>query len=200
MIGWSGSTTLVSNCAGPVLLELGADQRDVRRRVEEAERGTVEGHEAAPVRHEVEQRLSCSGDLRRVGVDDQGVVVAQRRRVQVRRLLGVRQLDPASGEDRGDLLEAVGRADGSLCRPGRGQSAASPSSWADQPQMWRDRKARVARWPAGQAHLEPDRSDFSRSERVGWPSKTLGPAHQFADSRVANPSTLLKHKGVCCHD
>ena len=56
--------------AGAVLLELGADQRDVRGGVQEAERGAVEGDESAAVRHVVEQRLLLVlADLRRVGVD-----------------------------------------------------------------------------------------------------------------------------------
>src|SRR5581483_12425616 len=43
--------------AGAVLLELGADQVDVFRRIEKAVRGTVQGNEALAALHEIEQRL-----------------------------------------------------------------------------------------------------------------------------------------------
>ena len=67
--------------AGAVALELGADQVDVLRRVEEAVRGAVQRDEALAALDVVEQRLLLLGrDLRGVGVDDQAVVAGERLR------------------------------------------------------------------------------------------------------------------------
>ena len=97
--------------AGAVLLELGADQRDVLGGVQEAERGAVQRDEAAAARHVVEQRLLLVlADPGRIGVDEQRVILAERLGVQVRHLLGVGDLDPASGQHRGDLRVAIGGA------------------------------------------------------------------------------------------
>ena len=97
--------------AGAVLLELGADQRDVRGRVQEAERGAVQGDEAAAARHVVEQRLLLVlADPSRIGVDEHRVILSERLRIQVRHLLGVGHLDPASGQHGGDLRVAIGGA------------------------------------------------------------------------------------------
>ena len=42
MIGWFGSAIVVRKTPGAVALELGADERDVFRRIEEAVRGAVD--------------------------------------------------------------------------------------------------------------------------------------------------------------
>ena len=57
MIGWSASAIVVSERARAVPLELGADQLDVLRRVEEAVRGAVQRDEALAAVDVVEQRL-----------------------------------------------------------------------------------------------------------------------------------------------
>ena len=96
--------------AGAVLLKLSADQRDVLGRVQEAERGAVQGNEAAAVRHVVEQRfLLVLGDSGCVGVNEKGVVSAELRRIQVRHVLRVLDLDPPSGQHRRDLRIAISR-------------------------------------------------------------------------------------------
>ena len=61
MIGCLASTILVSNVAGAVALELGTDQGDVFRRVEEAIRRTVQRHEAAALLDVSSRAFSCSG-------------------------------------------------------------------------------------------------------------------------------------------
>ena len=85
-----GLDDLRGELAGAVLLELRADQRDVGRRVLEAERRGVDRQERLAARDEVEQRLLL---VRRdggvIGVDHQRVVLRQLRRVQVGRILGV---------------------------------------------------------------------------------------------------------------
>ena len=102
--------------AGAVLLELGADQRDVLGRVQEAERGAVEGDESAAVRHVVEQRLLLVlADLRRVGVDRPA-----RRTCRASRRSGPTSSRctstsiATSREDRGELGVAIGGAMGAL--------------------------------------------------------------------------------------
>ena len=57
MIGWSGVGDGGAEGAGAVPLELGADEVDVLRRVEEAVAGAVERDEALAALDEVEQGL-----------------------------------------------------------------------------------------------------------------------------------------------
>ena len=78
MIGWSGSTTLVSNSPVPWLLNWAPTSATYSGELQEAVRGAVERHEPAAAGDVVEQRLLLLGrDLVDVGVDDQGVVLGQ---------------------------------------------------------------------------------------------------------------------------
>ena len=78
MIGWSGSAMMVRKVPVLWLLELGADQVDVLRRIEEAVRRAVQRDEALAAGDVVEQGLFLLGrDLVDVGVDDQAVVGSQ---------------------------------------------------------------------------------------------------------------------------
>ena len=98
--------------AGAVALELGADEGDVRRRVEEAVRGAVERDEAAAAGDVVEQGLL----LRRARSrrcwrrSSRASYLARVSRVEVGDVLGVGDVDPPAGQDRGELRGAVGRA------------------------------------------------------------------------------------------
>ena len=86
----------------PWLLELGADQVDVLRRVEEAVRGAVQRDEALAARDVIEQRLLLlradlgRGWRRSAGRRTRPSVFG----VQVVELVGVGQLDAALGEHR----------------------------------------------------------------------------------------------------
>ena len=147
--------------AGAVLLELGADQRNVRGRVQEAERGAVQRNEAAAVCHVVEQRLLL------VLADPRS---CWRRSSSASYLLSVSgfrsdifsvyvDLDPASGEYRGELGIAIG---GSM-RPLVSQE--------EDGERLRLRRGRIGRMgdetgnleetegQSGQAALEPHRAD-----------------------------------------
>ena len=97
--------------AGAVAAELGADEGDVLRRVEEAVAGAVQRDEALTTLDEVEQCLlllrSDPGDVRE---DHERVVAGEGLLVQVGGPVGVGQLDAAFGEHRLELLEPLRRA------------------------------------------------------------------------------------------
>ena len=169
--------------AGAVLLELGADQRDVLGRVQEAERGAVQRDEAAAARDVVEQRLLLVlADLRRVGVDEQRVVLAERLGVQVRHLLGVGHLDPASGQDRGDLRVAIGGAvmplvaeeedrerprDGRIGRVGGSGEARGRAQTARRARSSCADSSRCGRSRSRQCSVEPNRLAYVEHARIG---------------------------------
>jgi hypothetical protein len=90
----------------PVPLELGADQGDVLRRIQEAIRGAVDRDESAPPFDVVEQRpFLLRRNLGRIGVDHQTGILAERLLVEVAHPLGVGQIDAPFFEDGGNLLE-----------------------------------------------------------------------------------------------
>src|SRR5262249_19036483 len=96
--------------ARAVLLELGADQVDVFRRVEEAVRGAVQRDEALAALDEVEQRLLLfRGNLGGVGVDHQPVVAGEQLWIEGVHLVGVGELDAALFQHRLQLAEALRR-------------------------------------------------------------------------------------------
>ncbi len=98
--------------AGPVPLELGPDQLDVGRRVQEAEGGAVDRHEAAAPGDIIKEGLLLLRvDGLDVREDDQGVIRAERLRVEgVGEVLGVGDVDPSPGHDRDELGGPFGRA------------------------------------------------------------------------------------------
>ncbi len=97
--------------AGAVPLELRPDQLDVLGRIQEAVRRAVQRDEALAAGDVVEQGLLLLGrDLRRVGVDHQAGVLAERLGIEVVDLVGIRQLDAPLLQHRLKLLEAVRRA------------------------------------------------------------------------------------------
>ena len=164
MIGWSGSTTFVSNSPVPCLWNWAPTRAMYFGRVQEAERGAVQRDEAAAVRDVVEQRLLLVlADLRRVGVDRPA-----RRTCRASRRSGPRSSRCRSSRSRGP--PAPGRAarsdrpaDAGRGPPGTARPAASPSARADRRRGRRDRKARAARSDkGGQAGSEPHRCGFPR--------------------------------------
>jgi hypothetical protein len=69
-------------CAMP--LKLRPDQLDVLGRIQEAIRRTMQRDEAFAAGDIIEQRLLLLGrNLRRVGIDDQAIVFAERLRIEV---------------------------------------------------------------------------------------------------------------------
>ena len=92
--------------AGAVPLELGPDQLDVLGRIQEAVRRAVQRDEALAAGDVVEQGLLLLGrDPRRVGIDHQARVLAERLGIQVVELVRVGQLDPPLLQHRLKLLE-----------------------------------------------------------------------------------------------
>ena len=70
----------------------------------------MQGNKAAAGRHVIEQHfLLVLGDSGCVGVNEKGVVSAELRRIQVRHVLRVLDLDPPSGKHRRDLRIAISR-------------------------------------------------------------------------------------------
>ena len=110
MIGCSASATIVRNVPVPCRWNCAPTSSMYLRRVEEAVRRAVQRDEALAAGDVVEQRLLLlRRDLRRVGVDDQAVVLAERLGVEVLDLVGVRQLDAALLQHRLKLPEPLRR-------------------------------------------------------------------------------------------
>src|SRR5262249_6617041 len=77
--GMIGSGDGRAKRAGAVAFELGADQLDVLRRVQETVRGTVQRNEALAAGYELEQgRFLLGTDPGGIGVDDQSVIGSER--------------------------------------------------------------------------------------------------------------------------
>ncbi len=191
--------------ARAVPLELGADERDVLRRVEEAVRRAVERHEAAAPVDVVEQGLFLLGaDRRRCWRrSSRASYCASVSRVQVAELLGIGDVDAPAGEHRRDLRGPVGRTvvplvaqEQDLDRRGRGAGAGRE---ARQPLA--DRSSRPVReTPRGRAivswvrisglHREHDRIGASINRR---PRRMLGLDHEPVriDSAARPDSGLL---------
>ena len=90
--------------ARPVAEELGADQRDIAGRIEEAVGRAVDRHErTAPLDVRDERLLLRRGDLVDIRVDQECIVFGERLGIEVVYPLGVGDANAPSGEDRSDL-------------------------------------------------------------------------------------------------
>ena len=90
--------------AGAVAEKLSSHQGNDLVVIAEAKRGAVGGDEPASAGHVVEQGLGLGGgDLVDIGVNEQGVVFRQGRRVEVFERLGIGDVDPPTGHHRCEL-------------------------------------------------------------------------------------------------
>ncbi len=89
-------------------LKLGADERGVPGRIEEAIRRAVQRHKTAARFDVVEQGLLLGGlDVVDIGVDDQGSEMLEVIAIEVAKPLGVSDVDAPSGEHRYELRGSV---------------------------------------------------------------------------------------------
>ena len=132
MIGWSGVDDLSRKIPVPWRANWAPIRATTSRELRKQYEAQWSRDEAAAVGDVVEQRLRLvGGDRVDVGVDEQGVVSAERLRVQVLHVLGVSRLDPTLFHHRLDLSEAGRGDDDGPGRRGRGpERAAGPPSRA----------------------------------------------------------------------